>query len=74
MGDASNMIFTQEDEVIQGVFAKCLVETFYLGIRIARVVGGRDSLDVQYMRRMKLMCSRGILGLPMLLVLDLRRH
>ncbi len=48
-GGASNMIFAQEDEVIQGVLAKCPVQTVNMGIRIGCVIRSWQSLDVQYL-------------------------
>ncbi len=47
--DASDMIFAQENEVVQGVLAKRPVETLNLSIRIGCVIWSRYSLDLQYL-------------------------
>ncbi len=47
--DASDMIFAQENEVVQGVLAKRPVETFNSSIRIGCVIRSRQSLDLQHL-------------------------
>ena len=47
--DPSNMIFAQEDEVIQGGLTKCPVETLNVGIRVWCVIGSWQPLDLQHL-------------------------
>jgi hypothetical protein len=47
--DPSNMIFAQEDELIQSVLTKCPVETLKVGIRVWCALGSRQPLDLQHL-------------------------
>lgn len=47
--DPSNMIFAQEDEVIEGVLTKCPVETLHVSIRVWCVIGRWQALDLQHL-------------------------